>query len=399
MMALNVTYLSQGKLFFKSGDSPARQVESSFGQEVINRSLQRYQKREWKAKGQGSPFSGGALWGMHEGDPSDMVAQITGVTRGDQAGQLLYALAIEGAGGLFVYDWADSQEKRLFHREHFYVRDLDRHPTLGLVVCSQALPNRTAHLGLIKGLHLHPLTEGDAIDEAPRWIPGDEQELVFQSAGVARNKDGYPLGLGPFAVHQLNMDTGAMKMLLEDPAFDFLLPHLDAAGNLYFIRRPYEAPGHAPFSFLKFLQDMVLFPYRLVRAIVHFLNFFSLIFSKKPLMTASNLKMEGPDERMVMLRGRVIDAQKAWREAAQKKEAPSLVPDSWKLVRRSPAGDEQVLADHVVAFDLDAQGRIVYTNGSVIYQLNPGGQPRQLDKGNLIEEVMIMGESQSVAAA
>src|SRR5512137_816455 len=152
-MTLNLTYLSQGKLFFKSGDSPARQVESSFGQEVINRSLQRYQKREWKTKSQGSPFSGGALWGAHEGDPSDMVARITGVTRGEQAGQLLYALAIEGAGGLFVYDWPDSQEKRLFHREHFYVRDLDRHPALGLVICSQALPNGVAHLGLIKGLH------------------------------------------------------------------------------------------------------------------------------------------------------------------------------------------------------------------------------------------------------
>lgn len=388
-MNLNVAYLSQGKLFFKSGDLPVQQVESLFGQEAINRTVQRYQKREWKTKGQGSPFSGNMLWGVHEGDPRALVTRITGVTRGAQEGQLLYALAIEGSGGLFLYDWHDSQEKRLFHKEHFYIRDLDRRPDSGLIVCSQFLPNGTANIGLVEGLHVRHVTEGDSLDEAPAWIPGPAKALVFQSAGIARNGAGHPVGLGPFAVHRLDLEAGTMSTLLEDPAFDFLLPHIDTAGNLYFIRRPYEAPGRAPFSLLKLLTDILLFPFRMGRAIVYFLHFFSLAFTKTPLMTASGTKVEGPDERMIVLRGKIIDTQKALREAAQKKETPSLVPDSWKLIRRSPSGDEQILAEHVVAFDLDSQRRLVYTNGSAIYRLDEVGEAQVLCKGNLIEDLII----------
>jgi hypothetical protein len=389
-MTLNVAYLSQGKLFLKSGDMPVQEVESSFGQEVINRSIQRYQKSEWKTKGQGSPF-GSMLWGMQDGDPSTMSIRMTGVTRGVEEGQLLYALAIQGSGGLFLYNWLSSQEKRLFHKEHFYIRDLDRHPELDLVACSQSLANGTASIGLIEGLRVRHVTEGDSLDEAPTWIPDAEKTLVFQSAGVARNKEGHPLGLGAFAVQKLNLATGTMTTLMEDPDFDFLLPHMDAAGNLFFIRRPYEPPGNAPFSILKLLTDILLFPFRLTRAIVHFLNFFSMAFSKKPLMTATGQKMEGPDERMIVLRGKIIDTQKALREASQKKESPSLVPDTWKLIRRSPTGDEQVLAKHVVAFDLDPQNHLFYTNGSAVYQIDLNGRDRLVCKGNLIEDLIITG--------
>ena len=391
-MTLNIAYLSQGKLFLKSGDLPIQQIESSFGQEVINRTVQRYQKKEWKTKGgQASPFGGSALWGVHEGDPGDLAARITGVTRGERDDQMLYTLAIEGAGGLFLYDWSANQEKRLFHKEYFYIRDLDRHLDLGLVACSQSLPNGTAHIGLIKGFQVQQVTEGDSVDEAPTWIPGPGKALVFQSAGIARNSNGHPFGLGPFAVHRLNLESGEMTSLLEDPKFDFLLPHLDTAGNLYFIRRPYEAPGRSAYPIHKLLLDILLFPFRLTRAIIHFLNAFSVLFSKKPLLTASGIKMEGPDERMIMLRGRIMDTQKILRESAQNKEAPYLAPASWELVRRSPASDEQVLAGHVVAFDLDSQGRLVYTNGSAIYQLETDGQARLLGKGHLIEDVMIIG--------
>jgi hypothetical protein len=93
---------------------------------------------------------------------------------------------------------------------------------------------------------------------------------------------------------------------------------------------------------------------------------------------------------MVMLRGRMIDAEKALRESAREKESPSLVPASWELVSHLPSGDECVLAKHVAAFDLDLQGNIVYTNGSAVYPLEGDGGSRFLFKGNLIEDLVIV---------
>ncbi len=390
IMTLNLAYLSQGKLFLKTGDLPAQQIESPFGQEAIDRALQRYQRREWKARGQGSPFGGSMLWGVQDGNPQAVSARITGVTSGTQEGQVTYALETEGSGGLFLYDWVESQERHLVRKEHFYVRDLNRHPELGMVVCSQRFPNGTANIGIVEGYHVRMATEGDSVDEAPAWIPGNRRQILFQSAGVARNAAGYPIGFGPFTIERLDLENATMSTLLDDPAFDYLLPHMDTEGTLYFIRRPYERPGYRRYSILQLAGDILLFPYRMLRAIFHFLNFFSLTFSRKPLTTDEGPKMEGPDERMVMLRGRMIDAEKALRESARKKEAPSLVPASWELVSRLPSGDECVLAKHVTAFDLDLQGNIIYTNGSAVYQLEADGGSKFLFKGKLIEDLVIV---------
>ena len=48
----------------------------------------------------------------------------------------------------------------------------------------------------------------------------------------------------------------------------------------------------------------------LVWAIMGFLNFFSMMFANKPLMTAGGPKREGPNPRHVMLWGKMIDAEK-----------------------------------------------------------------------------------------
>jgi hypothetical protein len=389
-MSLKLAYLSQGKLLFKHGDLAARQIDSQFGQEVISRAVKRYQKNEWKFKEQTSPFSGSVLWGTKETTAGEMRVRVTSVTNGAQEGELLYFLETGYVGGLFSYNWTNDEEKRVFHKEAFHAQDLNRHPELDLIACTQLFPNGTANIGIIKGLGLHQVTEGDSVDLAPSWIPGKDQELVFQSAGLARNPQGHAVGLGPFAIQHLEPKKGALTPLLEDPEHDLLLPHLDADGTLYFIRRPYEIPGRAKFSIWKLVTDVLLFPFRVLRALLHYLNFFSLAFSRKPLITATGPKTEGPDEQMLMLWGRMIDASKALRENATTQETPSLVPSSWELVKRQPSGEETVLVKGVVSYDVDAAGNVVYTNGSAIYQIDDKGHSRLFAKGSLIQNLVII---------
>jgi hypothetical protein len=270
---------------------------------------------------------------------------------------------------------------------HF--RNLAVHPAWQLVAGSLHFPNGTANLSLVRGQNLTQITEGDSVDESPSWIPGAGKRLVYQSAGVARNQQGFAVGVGPFGIHQLDLDGGALSIVLEDPKNDLLAPRMTEEGTLYFIRRPYETLGRKPVSPLGMMADILLFPPRLLRAFFYFFNFLSLTFARKPLTTSGGPRVEGEDEKTLLLRGRVIDAEKAMREGASA-EAPALVPPNWELVRRMASGEEQVLARGVVAYDFDGEGGVIYTNGTAAYRVDRNGQSRLLFKAKLLEDLIVI---------
>ncbi len=391
-MNLKLAYLSQGKLFVKDDDAAPRQIESHFGKEVVERALRAHQKNEWKTKKKDSPFSGSMLWGVNETDPRATRVHATGMSRGNQDGSMYFMLEMETTGGLFLYNYQKNTERRLFHKESFRSGDLDWHPEHNLIVGAQYFPNGTANLIMMnaEGRELRQITEGDSVDEAPSWIPDKTRQIVFQSAGVARNKKGYAVGTGPFAIEKIDLEKKSLTTIQEDPNYDFLLPHFTSTGALYYIRRPYEMPGATKYSPLQFLTDFLLFPFRLLRAIFHYLNFFSVVYSQKPLTTASGPKIAGEDEQTLRLRGRIIDAKKTLREAGNKEEAPSLVPKTWELVQRSPNGAERVVAKGVVAFDIGADRRIIYTNGNAVYQIDESGKSQCVFKDRLIEDIRVL---------
>lgn len=136
-------------------------------------------------------------------------------------------------------------------------------------------------------------------------------------------------------------------------------------------------------------MDIVLFPFRLLRALVHFLDFFSRVFSKQPLITASGPRREGPDARSMMLWGKVIDAERELRKA-RGADAPALVPDSWQLTRLAADGSQTTLARGVVAYDVGADGRIIFTNGTSVRAMETEDV---LARGALIQSVCMLPAS------
>jgi len=211
--------------------------------------------------------------------------------------------------------------------------------------------------------------------------------LVFQSAGVGRDQHGFRASLSTYAIMKMDVESGTMETLIEEDASDVLLPRMAADGKLWFIRRPYEPMG-ASISPWKVGLDLLLFPIRLVRALVHFLDFFSLMFSRKPLITSGGPPREGPDQRYMMLFGKVIDAKKA--QDSKKGESQALVPGTWQLIKRSPGGNEEVIAKRVLAYDLCTDGGVIYTDGSSIYHRSVHGDTNQVAQGKMIERVAVL---------
>lgn len=375
-----IAYLAGQKLLIRGAGQPPREITSAFGQEIINRATQRQQAQGWKNSGNSeSPFGGAMLWGGEQVDPSLIPIRFVSLARGADNHQLTYLLDTGTVGGLLSYDVTAKREQRLFHRAEFQAHDLAMSPSRDRLACSVSGQAGVANLAVMDadGKNLREVTEGDTIDRAPNWVPGEPARLVYQSAGIGRNAEGYPVAEGPSSIESLDLESGDLQTLLEDDDRDFLAPHLDSDGTLYVIERPYEHLGS--YSPLRVLLDIVLFPFRLLRAIFSFLNVFSMFFSGKPLTTAGRkTTSKDADEvaRMVFW-GKLIDTRKQLRGSKKDKDG-GLVPKDWLLRRQGADGELETLASGVAAYDLLPDGGIVYTNGRHVYRLSADGQREKM---------------------
>jgi hypothetical protein len=382
-----VAYVADGKLYSQlPGESPSA-VESVFVQTILDRVESSRARDDWKNQGMAWNLTNMRRGGLPGGGVAETRRiRFSGVTAAD-AREMIYAIDTDYVCGLFHYDISTGYERRLYHRNQFRATDLSRHAGDGTLAFTVQSPDGTAHIATMNaaGRGIKEITEGDAIDEAPSWAEGQGKVVLFQSAGVGRNKAGMRTSLSPYAIQRIDLDQNKMDMLVEEDDFDALAPRMTADGTLFFIRRPYQPLGQ-PVSPLKMATDILLFPFRLLRAIAHFLNFFSIMFSQKPLMTAGGPPKEGPDERFLMLWGRVIDTQKILR-SQKPGDGGALVPGSWQLIKRTSDNTETVIARNVISYDLCGDHSIIYTDGASVFHVTEAGVLTRIGQGKLIERV------------
>lgn len=396
---MGYAYLADGKLYFAASEgSPPALLESDFVEQFRDRQARSRERQGWKSGASWFSVSGGRNLIPHAdaqmADPSLRQVRFTGACAGPTSGELVYAIDTGAAGGLFHYQAVDDSERRMLHKAGFHAVDLALHPDRSKLAMSLPMPDGAANIGTMEmsGRGIREVTDGDSLDQAPSWhVEGEKTAIYFQSAGIARNAMGMAVTQGPYAIMRLDLSGENLHTVLEDDGFDLLTPKVDAGGSLLFIRRPYSPSGQTQISPLKVAGDVLLFPFRLIRAIVHFLNWFSMVFARKPMLTAGGPPKQGPDQRYVMLWGKLVDAEKAIRQAERAGDGRAIVPKSWELVRRDSGGDEQVLASSVVSFDVAADGAIVYTNGSKIFAIDSAGKQRELGDGKLIERLLAVG--------
>lgn len=385
-------WLSGGRLFVQRPAQELLEVESSFARETLERRLRSEQLNSWKDRS--------GVWGSMGVAPPEMaqwqaaaaaprrVIHFRSVTRGDQPGQLFYVLDLGNVGGLFQYDLNQGYETRLMHREGFITSDLSRHPGGGEVAVAMRRSDGTTGvaIGEKDGRYLKDVTFSDGVDESPAWLDDGSRRLVYQSAAWLRDDNGFARSLSPYRVEMLDLDAERISTVYEEDNCDLLQPRYFADDTLYFIRRPYRAKQRQR-PLLEDVKDILLWPFRLIRAILHFLNFFSVMFSGKPLTTAG-----GPDEEEartpghLMLWGQMVDTRH-FMKRRQSGDSARLVPKDWELVRRSADGTESVLASGVLSFDVLQDGRVIYTDGSRIMTTTEDGRESVLAEDVMIERV------------
>jgi hypothetical protein len=108
------------------------------------------------------------------------------------------------------------------------------------------------------------------------------------------------------------------------------------------------------------------------------------IFQFFNLSTSKGAAQRQPDLKQMMVWGNLIDVDSAARQdRLGDPEAPSLAPSSWQLVRQCSSGRKEVLAS-----DIAGDGSLLYSNGSAIHRIGPGGgQAERILVGKMIEQV------------
>ena len=384
---LTIAYLAQGKIRLKSGEAVPRTVDSAYGNSIRERAVRAQQKHSWKASDEsGSFLSGGALWGK-SGNPGEVPLSITSICGGKEAGGLIYSFESGGLCALLEVAQLGAEERRLWNDNRTRIRHVTMSRQNGDLAFSILHENGTANLGvkLAGEGGVKELTEGDSFDTAPRWVPGEGRKIIFQSAGIGRNRAGHFLALGPFGIQQLDAEAGELTTVQEHAKYDYLAPQILPDGSLLYIRRPYSGDGKI--HPLRTLKDVALIPFRLIYAIFQYLNFFSAIYTGRKLTSAGGPKSRDLDMKQMMIWGNLVRAQ---RPAAAEDETADLVPKSWELFRRSPSGVEKSVAAGVLAYDVNDQGQIVYTNGNVIYLLHPDDRKERILTERMIEQVFFV---------
>jgi len=377
-----VAFVSRGNLFIRDSNQTINQVQSPYIQEMMDRVEKNQQRHGWK---QGTSF-GTSFVGKVEQPAADQVQiKVTSATFIEQD-KVLYFLKDKSFGGLFENDLKTNEEKRLLHKQNLVYQDLRLDSEQKQVLCSQVETTGVANIVSFEkdGLGYRELTGGDTLDSAPCWLASDNQQIVFQSQGIARSSEGFVVAYGPASIQLLDIQQSDLSPVLESPSFDFMSPRVDSRGNLYFIRRPYEAPKYSTSSAV---GDFFLFPFRLLRAVFHYLNFFSLMYSRKPLTSASGPEVQA-DLKDILIKGKRIDTENALKKEKTVNGVPSLVPESWQLVKKESNGDETVLATNVTSFDL-IEDKLVYSNGYGVFLLDTEKQHMSvLFKEKLIGEII-----------
>lgn len=390
---MRFAFLSDGKLYVKHPGTDPREIESAFAAERLAREQQRVDRHAWKGAGRDpqETYNAQRIWGKQAGgrSPAEEAAPVfRHIAAGAAPDELLYVLEMSASSGLFRYNLSTGEERRVFHRRDFFCAGLDCDPATGDIVFSTADRSGLANLEKLGPDRAsdRALTDGEARDTEPSHVPcAAPGTLVFQSAGAGRDADGHLLAFGPSSILRFTPDPSRLETLVELETHDHLTPRMAPDGSLYFIRRPYQ--DFARPGFFEQVKSFVLMPYHLALAIYGFLDAFTRIFGRTPLREAGGPETRlPPARRWLQLHGTSLDLVHALKRHERGDASASLVPATWQLIRRTPDGLDETIAERVACYALAHDGTLLYSNGFTVWSRAPGtGVSEIVHRGKIIQ--------------
>lgn len=380
-------YLSNQNLYLLDGNKSITVPCQAIDQYKKNL-VEIQQRKEWKTKGTGAQFTGN----FSQDDQVDLnhIFPTDVVLTSDH--KMIYTACLQEGTSINIKFLNDLQETEglILRKNDFVVQDMaydEAKKRLALSVNSNGYERHICILPLDANRTQY-LTEGDCQDSNPCFDPQDTMQLYYDSCGLAYGE--HRIAYSPKEIYHLDMGTGELQTVASDPKFDFFKPKMDSLGNLYFIKRPYSRDGshHSPVTTIK---DIIFAPFKIIRAIVGWLDFFTQRYTGESLKTTSGnnpAKSQQKSEEELFVEGNLIKAQQNLeRNQKSGEKYPGMIPKSWELVKMSPTGEMTTLKRGVMSFALK-DDTIFYSNGKYLIELDADQNEHLRIEAKLISKII-----------
>lgn len=323
---------------------------------------------EWKFSGEGARFRGD--YDTYRSRKEKINAAVNGVQwDGDK---VIYSFTVNGSSGIYRKDIVNekSPEEHILSSSDEQISSLSRAGNLLAVTVENA--DVTSSVGTLNAAsaELKTLTGGDSRDSNPSFSSVSPNVILFDSAGVGRTSDGEFAGkFSPAAICSLNLDTMEIDDVLRDEKFSYVKPRQAQDGTLYCIQRPAKNKRKG-----NIFLDILLIPFRILQAIVMFVQFFVVAMTGKSLTSDGENPAKGRENnsRKLFVDGNLIEFEKELKRNKKSKDSDyGFIPYSWKLVKITD-GKPEVLKSGICDFALCKDGGLYCTNGRRIFYLKDG---------------------------
>ena len=387
---MRILYNKDYRFILREEDGTEREYIGEYIENNLRTNKRLSDRDLWKTTGPGARFLGT----MSDERERPLEISLSGLA-GRQGDEIVYVANVNDVSAVYIKDLADAEPGSERHILHGYAR---RIKGLGLDAAGQRAAVAASADGLTWQITLldlasgddRTLTDGDIVADNPSF---SGEKILFNCYLIGRDENGNFAGYSESSLYKLDPETLELDEILKKEGLNCVCPKTDAAGNLYYLTRPVSGRRKKSNLFL----DIVLFPYRLIKAFVNFLNIFSVSYGGGSLRTSDGnpAKSVQKTNKELFIEGNRIDAERNLRENAKKGSAhPGILPRTWQLLKVTPEGGESVLAKGVLAYDVDDAGRVVYSNGRHLFLLE-GGEERHLCACGLAEQVAILDKDRT----
>lgn len=387
-MEEKVIFITENKMGIMK-ESEAKFLNSQHLKRYYNNMIDIKKKHAWKTEGTGAAFMGAhnPMGNFSEGNIS---ARINGIAPVNEQEKIIYSISIDEFSGIFIKNPIDDAELEGLvtsdHNVEFLSLDYnDKSERIAVAVREHFLEEHIAVMTLKSGGY-NVLTEGESIDRNPSWSKVKEGVIYYDSAGVAlSNAVGYN-DVGERAIFKLDLNEGELQEIFHINKFDCIRPREDSKGNIYFIKRPYKENQRSSSS----IKDVILIPFKLLKAVFSWMNVFTAKYTGDTLTTAGQNPAKGKQKSQeeIFIEGNLINAEKTLKENKSAGEKfPGVAPRSWELMKLKVDGEMVCIKKGVIDFDINKNDEIVYSNGKYLVKLLDDSSEETLGKINLVNKI------------
>lgn len=324
-------------------------------------------RTEWKTTGSGAKFMG---MDRPSDDDENIRADITGIA--SYEGRLVYGIRLDESGSIYIrsLDRTDNDESLVISGKEIFPGRMCCRGNKLVVSCGENYMEKHISLYELPSSVCREFTDGDSIEECPSF-DGDDR-LYFSTAGYARNESGHVTAVQHKSIAVLDTVRCSMEEVLSDEKYDYLRPVPDGKGGIYCIR---QTAGGVKNEDNGILKDIIMFPFRMIKALGGMLNLFSMAFGGEALKSGGNARAKEKDQRQIVIDGNIINAERNLKDAESRGEKyPGIMPRDRVLLHVSAEGEEKVISCGVLDYLPLSDGGIAVSNGRHIIIRNSSGE-------------------------